>query len=176
MLIEQGKSLVVLVDLQEKLMPAINGGDAVIAQCLRLAKVARLLDIPVFGTEQNPEGLGPNVASIREVCGHTMVKTRFDACADGLAAQLPRERKSVVIAGCEAHVCMMQTALGFIARSYDVWIARDAVGSRHDSDRDAALERLSLAGASLVTVEMLAFEWVRASDHVKFREVLRVVK
>jgi nicotinamidase-related amidase len=176
MLAKLDKSVLLLVDLQQKLMPAISHGDEVIAQCVRLATVAKLLGVPVIGTEQSPEGLGPNVPAIREVCGKTVVKTHFDACANGLQAQLPPACKSLVVAGCEAHVCMMQTALGLIGLRYEVWIAIDAVGSRRDSDRDAALHRLEKAGANLATVEMLAFEWMRDSDHPQFREVLKAIK
>jgi nicotinamidase-related amidase len=176
MLITAANSILVLVDLQQKLLPVIWRADAVLGQCLRLAHAARLLGVPVLGTEQNPAGLGHNVEEIRSACEITVSKTHFDACMDGLLEALPPGRNSIVVTGCEAHVCMLQSASGFMAHGYDVWIAADAVGSRKESDRDAALERLGQNGARLTTTEMLVFEWLRSSDHPRFREVLKLIK
>lgn len=176
MLITADKSILVLVDLQQKLLPAIDGADTVVAECVRLAQIAKLLDVPVFGTEQTPAKLGANTDEIRRLCEKTVIKTHFDACADGLLEVLPAERSSIVVAGCEAHVCMLQTALGLMEHGYQVWIASDAVGSRRPANRDSALERLRQHGARLVTTEMIAFEWLRDSEHPGFREVLRLIK
>ncbi len=176
MLITAANSILVLVDLQQKLLPVIWHKDAMLGQCLRLAHAAKLLGVPVLGTEQNPAGLGHNVDQIRSACEITVTKTYFDACKDGLLEALPPGRNSIVVTGCEAHVCMLQTASGLMAHGYDVWIAADAVGSRKASDRDAALERLRQNGARLTTTEMLIFEWLRGSDHPRFREVLKLVK
>jgi hypothetical protein len=151
MLTSADSSSVVLVDLQQKLMPAIRHGDAMLSQCMRLAGIAKVLDVPVIGTEQSPNRLGPNMAGIREVCSQAIVKNRFDACSDGLTTALSPQRKTVLVAGCEAHVCMLQTALGLIGAGFQVWVAADAVGSRKVSDRDAALNRLRQNGAQIVT-------------------------
>jgi nicotinamidase-related amidase len=176
MRMEAKQSVLVLIDLQKKLMPAIHAGNEVVAQCVRLAEIATLLEVPVIGTEQNPAGLGQNVEEVRQLCEWTVSKTHFDACADGLPDALPRGRRSMVVAGCEAHVCLLQTALGLLQNKYEVWVVRDAVGSRRQSDRDAALERLREAGAHLVTTEMVAFEWLRHSGHPDFRAVLDLIK
>jgi len=169
-------SVVVLVDLQTKLMPAIHDGEKVVAQAVRLATIAKLLDIPVVGTEQNPAGLGQNVDEVKRLCDVTIAKTHFDGCLDGLLDALPQGRRTVVVAGCEAHVCMMQTALGLLQHGSDVRIVQDAIGSRRPLDRDAALARLKDAGAGLVTTEMIAFEWMGHSDHPRFRSVLSQIK
>jgi nicotinamidase-related amidase len=176
MLMTSDTSVLVLVDLQARLMPAIADGPAVLAQALRLAHIARLFGVPAIGTEQSPDKLGENVAELRQLCDRTLAKTDFDACAAGLADWLPAGRKNAVVAGCEAHVCMLQTALGLIERDYRVWVVQDAVGSRRDSDRQAALERLRRHGATVVTVEMVAFEWARRSDHPAFRRMQALVK
>jgi nicotinamidase-related amidase len=170
------ESVVVLVDLQRRLMPAIHQGDQVVAQSVRLARIAGLLGMPVLGTEQSPGSLGENVEDIKRLCVETFAKESFDACADGLVKALPAQRTKIVVAGCEAHVCVMQTVLGLIDRGYQVALVRDAVGSRRPVDRDTALERLRHAGATLVTTEMIAFEWLGRADHVHFREVLKLVK
>lgn len=176
MLMSADDSSVVLVDLQQKLMPAIDHGEVVLSQCLRLAGIAKALGVPVLGTEQSPDRLGHNATEVREVCSQTIVKSRFDACADGLVPALSSQRKTVLVAGCEAHVCMLQTALGLIDAGFQVWVVADGVGSRKGSDRDAALDRLRQNGAQIVTVEMVAFEWLGYSDHPKFREVLKLIK
>ena len=135
MLIEASESQLVLVDYQTKLMPVIHEGASALANAVRLAKAANLLGLPVWGTEQNPDRLGPNDAELKSLCRTTLTKMHFSACADGLvsllrppvrppsgnARSLPKhlqkpaadqpERPSIVIAGCEAHVCLLQTAL-----------------------------------------------------------------
>ncbi|MEO5672023.1 MAG: isochorismatase family protein [Ramlibacter sp.] len=197
MLLDADECQLVLVDYQVKLMPEIAGHEIVIANALRLGRVAQLLDIPVWGTEENPGGLGPNVPEVRSLCLTTLPKMHFSACADGLvellrprqqqggnARSLPKHlqkpaapaRTSVVIAGCETHVCLMQTALDLLDEEFEVWVVTDACGSRTDRNRDAAYDRLAAAGAELVTTEMAAFEWLRTAEHPQFKEVLSLVK
>ena len=176
MLMDAQQAVLVIVDLQGRLMPAIHDAQAVLAQNLRLARIARLLEIPVLGTEQNHQGLGPNVEEIAALCQQTLHKTHFGACFDGLPAILPPGRKQIVVTGCEAHVCMLQTAVGLLELGYDVIIAIDAVGSRQPASREAALQRLDKLGAQLLTVEMLAFEWLRDCKHPRFREMLALIK
>src|SRR5437868_11434902 len=118
-IIDPNSSVVVLVDYQSRLMPAIDGGSQVLAEATCLADVALALGIRVLGTEQNPQGLGPAIQTIRQRCATTLPKTNFDACADGLLDLLrPSGSETplphVVIAGCEAHVCLMQTSLGLL--------------------------------------------------------------
>jgi nicotinamidase-related amidase len=178
--IDPRRSVLVLVDYQQRLMPAIHEGERVVARAVRLADAARILDIPVIGTEQNPAGLGPNAPAIRSRCDETLAKMAFDGCVDGLAARVRAAGKSgdaqVAIAGCEAHVCLMQTALGLRREGFPVWVAADACGSRHAEDREAALHRLERAGAVLVTTEMLVFEWLGSCEHERFRDVLALLK
>ncbi|MCZ2290498.1 MAG: isochorismatase family protein [Burkholderiales bacterium] len=177
--IDAATSVLVLVDYQGRLMPVIHEGEAVVARALRLARAAHALDVPVVGTEQNRSGLGPNLDAIREACALTLSKTHFDACADGLVQALEAAapgRDQVVIAGCEAHVCMMQTALGLLRAGRRVWVVANASGSRRAFDHAAAMARLSTAGATIVTHEMVLFEWLHDCRHPRFREVLQIVK
>jgi nicotinamidase-related amidase len=201
MLLDVSDSQLVLVDYQSRLMPAIHEAPQVLANALRLARMARLLRVPVWGTEQNPEKLGPNDPALRELCQKTFFKMSFSAVAEGLsdalrppvraaggnARSLPKhlqkpaanpapERNTVVIAGCEAHVCLLQTALELIEQEIDVWVVTDACGSRTERNRDAAFDRLAGAGAELITTEMVAFEWLREAGHPAFREVLALIK
>ena len=142
MLLDATRSVLVLVDYQSRLMPAIDAGEEVVRNALRLAQAARLLGVPVIGTEQNPAGLGPLFRELRECCSHVVAKTHFDACAGGLLDALPAARSTLVVAGCEAHVCLLQTALGLRAAGRDVTVVADACGSRRASNREAALARL----------------------------------
>jgi nicotinamidase-related amidase len=177
--IDPRRCTLVLVDYQQRLMPAIHGGERVLANALLLADVARELGIAVFGTEQNPAGLGPNVAAIRERCSITLAKDRFDACADGLLAQLGDNEhltRQVVIAGCEAHVCLMQTAMGLLRFGYRVFVVSDACGSRAAENHRLAMERLRQAGAVIVATEMVAFEWLRTCRNEHFKAVLARLK
>jgi nicotinamidase-related amidase len=86
------------------------------------------------------------------------------------------ERESIVMAGCEAHICLLQTALDLLEDEFEVWVVTDACGSRTEHNRDAAFDRLASAGAELVTTEMVAYEWLRSAEHPAFREVLALVK
>jgi nicotinamidase-related amidase len=177
--IDAAVSTLVLVDYQQRLLPAIHEGERVLANALLLADAARELGIHVYGTEQNPSGLGPNVAAIRERCDNTIAKDRFDACADGLLAQLGDNEhlaRQVVIAGCEAHVCLMQTALGLLREGFRVWVVANACGSRFPADRELALQRLREAGATLVSAEMVIFEWLGTCENARFKPVLERLK
>ncbi len=170
-------SSLLLVDLQLRLMPAIAGGDAVVANAGRLAEAARILDVPIVATEQNPAGLGGTVAALARLPSAIAVKTHFDATReDGFDDLLPAERPTIVVAGCEAHVCVLQTVLGLLSRGRSVALVRDAVGSREPGNRDAALDRAKAHGAELVTTEMVVFEWLGTSEHPRFAEALRLVK
>jgi nicotinamidase-related amidase len=171
------QSALLLIDLQQRLMPSIAGGDAVVANARRLAEAARLMDVPVLATEQNPAGLGGSVEAIAELFPRTLAKTFFDATREAeFASFLPANRRTIVVAGCETHVCVMQTVLGLLGQGRSVALVSDAVGSRTQANRDSALARAKAHGAELVTTEMVVFEWLETSDHPHFREALSLVK
>lgn len=177
--IDAKSSTLVLVDYQARLMPAIHDAAKVSANAGLLARAARMLGIPVLGTEQNPPGLGSTVAQVKSECSRTLAKTHFDACEDGLLEALEEAREGsdqVVIAGCETHVCMLQTALGLLRAHKQVWVVASASGSRRAGDHAAAMERLARAGATIVTHEMVLFEWLADCKHPHFREVLGLIK
>jgi len=200
MLLDADDSQLVLVDYQARLMPAIHESQAVLANAMRLARMAQLFEVPAFGTEQNPAGLGENPAELKALCRRTLAKMHFSAAADGLvpllrppqkpqggnARSLPKhlqksaeplpQRNTVVVAGCEAHVCLMQTALELLEEEFEVWVVTDACSSRTERSRDAAFDRLAGAGCELVTTEMVAFEWLRTAEHPLFKDVLALVK
>ena len=178
--IDAQRSTLLLVDYQQRLMPAIHGSERVVAEALLLADVARELGIRVLGTEQNPAGLGPNVEAVRERCATTLAKTHFDACEDGLLDALrdgaADGAPEVVIAGCEAHVCLLQTALGLLRAGRTVWVVGPACGSRSPHDHELAMQRLRQAGAMIVSTEMVVFEWLHHCRHDRFKPVLAMLK
>ena len=198
MLLDAAESQLVLIDYQAKLMPAIFEGSAVAANAVRLGQIAKLMDVPTWGTEQNPSRLGENLPEIRALCARVLGKMHFSAVEEGLsewlrpevkapagnARSLPKhlqkpkepERNMIVVAGCEAHVCLLQTALDLLEDEFDVWVVTDACSSRTERNRDAAFDRLAGAGAELITTEMLAFEWLRTAEHADFKAVLGLVK
>ena len=200
MLLDAQDSQLVLVDYQQRLMPAMDDAPTVLANARRLAQAAHALDVPVWGTEQNPDKLGPNDEALRTLCRQTLSKMHFSACADGLiqllrppvrptagnARSLPKhlqkpqaptpERPSIVIAGCEAHVCLMQTALELLDEELEVWVVTDACTSRSVRNRDAAYDRLASAGAELVTTEMVLFEWLRTCESPAFKTIQALIK
>lgn len=179
-LIDARQTVLVLVDYQQRLLPVIHGGAEALACAMRLADVAREVGVPVIGTEENPRGLGPNHDAIRQRCDATLSKMQFDACADGLLKMLRTESampaREVVIAGCEAHVCMMQTALGLLQAGLKVWVVAEASGSRTAENHRLAMQRLRRAGGCIVSVEMVAFEWLRSCEHLRFKRVLALLK
>jgi nicotinamidase-related amidase len=177
--IKASACVVVLVDYQARLMPTIHDSTTVIANALLLARAAHVLGIPVLGTEQNPAGLGPNVTDVKNECARTLTKTYFDACSDGLVDALREAREDcdeVIVAGCEAHVCLMQTSLGLLRAGKRVWVVESACGSRRPTDHAAAMQRLARAGAMIVTHEMVLFEWLLNCDHPRFKDVLKLIK
>lgn len=172
---------VVLVDYQQRLMPAIDRGPEVVAEATCLADVALALGLRVLGTEQNPQGLGSNVEAIRQRCATTLPKMHFDACADGLLDLLRPPStgaplSDVVIAGCESHVCLMQTSLGLLRAGHQLWVVAPACGSRSASDHKLAMRRLRQSGAGIVSREMVAFEWLQSCKHERFKPVLQLIK
>lgn len=158
-------------------MPAIHDGDTVISRAVRLAEAATLLGVPVIATEQYPKGLGPTVPELTRFPRATLAKTMFSAAdAPGFAELLPAGTREVVIAGAEAHVCVLQTALGLLGSRHRVVLAADACGSRDLADRAAAIDRARFHGAEVVTSEMVLFEWLRDASHPSFREVQKLLK
>jgi len=200
MLIDADESQLVLVDFQPKLQPAMFEAEPVWANAHRLAQAAHLLRVPVWGTEQNPSRLGAMPPPLREACQRVLAKMQFSAVEEGLAEwlqpppaaprgnarSLPRHlqkpqqqeegRKSIVLAGVEAHVCLLQTALDLLEEEFEVWVVTDACTSRTERNRDAAYDRLAGAGAELVTSEMVIFEWLRSAEHPDFKAVQALIK
>ena len=202
MLLELESSQLVLIDYQTKLMPAMSDSPAVLGNAVRLAKMAAALEVPIFYTEQNPSKLGGTCDDLALVLSaaraQQLAKMQFSAVEEGLgellrppvkpvqgnARSLPKHlqkqaapsKDTIVLAGCEAHVCLLQTALDLLEDEFDVWVVTDACSSRTERNRDAAFDRLAGAGVELVTTEMVAFEWLRTAEHPEFKQIQSFIK
>jgi nicotinamidase-related amidase len=176
-LLRATSSHLLLIDYQARLMPAIDGGAGVGARAGKLLAGARIMQVPRSFTEQLPGKLGHTIPDLAPQPGEeVLAKSRFDACPEtGLAARIAPGR-CVVVAGCEAHVCVLQTVLGLLGAGREVAVVADACGSRAPADREAALARMDRAGAGIVTTEMVLFEWLEGADHPGFREVIGLIK
>ncbi|MBW0103953.1 isochorismatase family protein [Pseudonocardia sp. KRD291] len=178
MLVDAAGSLLLLVDLQKRLMPAIHDGLLVVANAVRLAEAAGMLDIPIAATEQNPDGLGHTVDELAAHPQMVLAKTAFGATSEpGFDSLLPPGgAERIVVAGAESHVCVLQTVIGLCERGHRVVLVADAVGSRAPASHAAALARAREHGAEVVTTEMVLFEWLADSHHPRFRDVQKLIK
>jgi nicotinamidase-related amidase len=171
---------ILVVDIQERLLPHIDGHERIVTQTSRLLRGAALFGLPVLISEQYIRGLGPTVPAIVAAAGAAprLEKSTFSAFADpAIQSRLEQNgRPNVLIAGIETHVCVLQTALDLLRDGMEPWILADAVGSRRTLDRDVAIERLSLAGAIVATVESVLFEMMHRCDAPEFRALLDIVK
>ncbi len=169
-------SFLAIIDVQERLVAAMPNAEQVVARCLRLAEAARLLGVPAVLTEQYPKGLGPTTAALAKALPPPADKLAF-SCA-GCAAfdeAVTGGAAAAVIAGLETHVCITQTCLDLVAQGVGVFVAVDAVASRHAIDHNTALRRLEAAGVVLTTSEAVLFEWCRTAEHPQFQKIRRLV-
>ena len=172
------ESAVLVVDVQEKLMVKIPSAETLIRNSAFLLDVAKLLNVETAATEQYPKGLGPTVAALAQRVPMRPEKLGFSCCAvpqlaEGFGA---RGRTKIVLVGIETHVCVLNTALDLLAANFHVYLCVDALGSRCAADHDAALMRMTQAGAIPTTVETCAFEWMGGSNHPAFKQVSALVQ
>jgi nicotinamidase-related amidase len=178
--LRRSESFLLVVDVQKKLAPHVLGHEALTQRAEGLIRCATLLGIPVLLSEHSPGSIGPTVPTLAALVSSDRIlrKTHF-ACTDQpacLDAFRSLRRKQALVCGMEAHVCVMQTALGLLERGFQPFVVQDAVGSRREEDRAAALERMRAAGCAMATSEMAMFEWMENADVPQFRDVLRLVK
>lgn len=176
MRIKPDESLLLVVDLQARLLPAIDAGDSVLAHAAWTVDVAQTLGIPVIATEHCPQRIGPTEAGLRSrfAAGAVLEKTHFSAVSEGrLLAMADAGRQQWVVVGTEAHVCVQQTVLDLLAAGRAVYVVDEAVGSRRARDKELALQRMRQNGAAIVSREMVAFEWLERADTALFRDVLK---
>ena len=169
-------STLLLIDFQTKLMPAIDDAAIAVMNARRLIDAAAILGVPTLFTEQNAQRLGPTVSDLAPDPSLIVHKMTFDACpAPDLLPRLS-EAQAIVVAGWEAHVCVLQTVLGLLETGRHVFVVRDAIGSRRAESKETAVERMARHGAEIVTAEMVVFEWLKTAEHPRFREVAALIR
>lgn len=176
----QSSTALLIVDVQDRLAPSIGGIDGIIKRNKALVRAAKRLDVPIVVTEQYPQGLGHTDSGLAAAVDGAAVyeKIHFNAAAEPAFCDIMEQtnRTDIVITGTEAHVCVLQTALGLAELGYNVWYCVDAVGSRNDQDKGVALERVKAAGISVVTTEMVIFEWLQRAASPEFTDLLPTIR
>jgi len=183
MRLDRKDSVLVVIDVQERLMPVIHDRFDVEKNIERLIRGAHILGVPTIVTEQYVKGLGPTVEPLRNALNETsgyrpIEKNCFSAhgCAPFAAQLAALDRRQIIIAGVETHVCVYQTVLDLLAEQRNVWIVADAVSSRTPRNRDLALQRMTSEGAKLASTEMVLFELLVTAGTDEFRAISRLVK
>ena len=179
-LISNGDSVLVVVDMQGKLIPKIFDQHTVISNIVTLIKSAEILNIPIIVTEQYPKGLGPTIPEIKDIIvpWQPIEKISFSCFGSG---NFPKKLKglgknNLILCGIESHVCIMQTALNGLKSNYSVFFVKDAISSRTENNRETGFERMAQAGAIPVSTEMAMFELLREADTDKFKQMISMIK
>lgn len=173
-------TVLVIIDIQEKLFRVIHEKENLSANTVKLVTGIRSLDIPVILTEQNPAGLGPTLPEISSLLSdiEPVVKFDFSCCKEEAFLRKLEEvkRNQLILCGIETHICVYQTALDLADMGYEVQVAVDCVSSRTSDNRDTALSRLELEGIMPTSVEMIIFELLGTAKHDKFKEISALIK
>jgi len=186
-LLSQFRSRLLVIDVQEKLIPTIYDGDAIVRRIRFMLDAAQQLKVPVIVSEQYPKGLGPTISELADHAAveTTFAKMRFSACEQfcdhaGLGADIAADahdgRDQILLVGIEAHVCVLQTALDLAARGFRVYVAEDAVGSGAARDHATGIQRMRDAGITICTAEGAAFEWCETAEAEQFRTMSKLIR
>ncbi|HLV77321.1 MAG TPA: hydrolase [Marinobacter sp.] len=174
MMMEKDRAILVVVDVQTRLLGGVHESERLVQNCSWLVRLANMMGVPVIGSEQYPQGVGHTEDNLRELIGAEKIfgKTFF-SCIDDPGFEKAFEahdRKQVVLCGMESQACVVQSALRLLERGQEVFVVADAISARNPFDTEIALRRMEQAGARLITREMAGFEWLRRSDAEEFRQ------
>jgi nicotinamidase-related amidase len=180
-LLEADRCALVVVDMQEKLLPKMFNRETLISNSRLLLRLARIVKLPLLATTQYVKGLGTTVPEIAELTGDVVPcdKVAFSGFgSEAFCTQLNKydDRDTLLLCGVETHICVMQTALGALNNGYTVHVALDAVGSRTEENWRAGLNRMEHAGCVISTTEAMMFELMRRSDSAEFKAMLPHLK
>jgi nicotinamidase-related amidase len=180
MMIDREAACLLVVDVQERLLPAMQDPMAVVRNAGILMQAAARLGVPIVVSEQYPRGLGSTVAELRHLAPPDAILPKLSfSCAEdpGLRRRLEDlGRSQVVVCGIETHVCVLQTALGLASGGWVPFAIADATSSRSLANRDAGLARLRADGIEVATTEMAVFEWLGRAGTAEFKEISRLIK
>ena len=181
-LVRAEQCALVVVDIQEKLLPPIFNKDELVRNAQLLVRLAGILELPTLVTTQYSKGLGSTVAEVNSLLGaaQPIDKLQFGCfgCGEFRSAlkSIPGNRNTLLVCGMEAHICVMQTVLGALNDGYLVHVASDAIGSRVRWNWDIGIDRMRAAGAVISTTEMMIYELLRSSGSPQFKEMLPYLK
>lgn len=179
-ILNSNNCIMLIIDVQEKLLNAVFNRDLVAQRAEVMAKAANILNVPIIITEQYPQGLGKTIESIKSSIDNNKVfeKTSFSALdnEDVFDAIKSQDKTDVILFGIETHICVSQTANALIELGYEVSVISDACGSRDEAEYLAGLSRMKENGAHIITAEIALFEWLRSSKHPNFKEIQRLIK
>lgn len=178
MILSQNNSALLIVDIQTKLLNAVFNKDIVEKNSKILTKAAQILNLPIFITEQYPQGLGETIEGLKDQSSQVFIKTDFNAINDKILLENLNKtgKKDIIVFGIETHICVYQTAMALIDKGFNVTIAIDACGSRAKSEYDLALNVLKNNGAQIKSTEMILFELIKSSKHPNFKEIQSLIK
>ena len=178
--IKREDAILVLIDFQERIMPAMKSHDDLEEAAVKLVKGCRILGVPMLATQQYTKGLGATIPSIHDALGEyePIEKTAFSAMGEPVFSEKLKEtgRKTVILAGIEAHVCVLQTALDLIEAEYTVFLVNDCVSSRSNNDKKFAQRRIAESGAVGTTYESVLFELLKGAKQEGFKDISALVK
>ncbi len=176
-LLDRRRCTLVVIDVQDKLLPAVCDGPRLVEDLVTLVRGANELAVPALVTEQYPHGLGPTVAPLRSLLPAPIEKLRMSASRSlGWPPASETDRWQVVLCGLETHVCVLQTAFDLVSLGYQVFVPVDAVSCRVAIDGEIALRRMTAAGIALTTIEGVLFEWLESAEAPEFKAISRLVR
>ncbi len=180
MLMNAQDSLLLIVDVQERLLPSMSEARLVARRCEILMRGATRLGLPILVSEQYPKGIGATIPELRALASpDAMLEKMHFACgADTALAERVAGlgRKQLVLAGLEAHVCVLQSALRFREMGYQVFVVADACSSRDPANADLAFHRMRANGVEVVATEMVLFEWLHCAGTPEFKDLIALIK
>lgn len=176
-MLDTNNSILVIIDIQEKLVKAASNGEKTIINTSKISQAAQILSIPVIITEQYPKGLGATVESITGSDAFIMEKSSFSAFKEPEFEQKIKSlnRKQVILCGIEAHICVLQTAIDLYKNGYEVYVLKDCVSSRSEEEQNSGLELLKQYGIKVITVEIALFQWLKSSKHPQFKDIQKLI-
>ena len=179
-LTNKANTALIVIDVQERLLPVIHNNEQLVENCVKLIKGFKVLNLPVFVTEQYPEGIGKTVEPIREVLEDVEVKEKMTFSCIGIEGFIRELRKAnihyTILCGIETHVCLWQSAMDLKNAGFNVIVAGDCVSSRKAEDRETALDRMIMNGVDVASTEMVLFELLETSEGEEFKQILSIIK
>jgi isochorismate hydrolase len=180
--LDTDRAMLLVIDVQEKLLPLIDGWQPMLEAMRLLVRGTGLFEVPVLASEQYPKGIGRTVGELATELGRVQsdveTKTAFSVCGDKALRVRIREmdRDQIIVCGIEAHVCVQQTTLDLLVQDYQVFVCADAIGSRRKLDYEMAVARMRQAGAAVTTVESVLFDLCVRCDAPKFKRMIELIK